>query len=161
MLKGFLLWSCQVYTGPLKDPLLAQERERNREDQVILRCSTGNVYSLSDIEQIKLPTMPLVPLGRHGTNSMTWLEMPLGNIESTPRKASRYVYRTGCGCSSPVKIGHCGVERTSIVLSKCSRLVFISHRMFVDWLVAYCPSNMLVYLRDGSAWTILRAATLK
>ena len=29
------------------------------------------------------------------------------------------------------------------------------------WLVAQRPSNMLVYLRDGSAQTILRAATLR
>ena len=32
---------------------------------------------------------------------------------------------------------------------------------FVGWLVAYRPSNMLVYLRDGSAQTSLRAATLR
>ena len=31
--------------------------------------------------------------------------------------------------------------------------------MFVCWLVALRPSNMRVYLRDGSAQTILRAAT--
>ena len=31
----------------------------------------------------------------------------------------------------------------------------------VCWLVAKCPSNMLVYLRDGSAQTILCAATLR
>ena len=31
----------------------------------------------------------------------------------------------------------------------------------VCWLVAKRPSNMLVYLRDGSAQTILRAATLR
>ena len=29
------------------------------------------------------------------------------------------------------------------------------------WLVAYRPSNMRVNLRDGSALTILRAATLR
>ena len=34
-------------------------------------------------------------------------------------------------------------------------------RMFVCWLVAYRPSNMRVYLRDGSTQTILRAATLR
>ena len=33
--------------------------------------------------------------------------------------------------------------------------------MFVCLLVAYRPSNMRVYLRDGSAQTILRAATLR
>ena len=32
---------------------------------------------------------------------------------------------------------------------------------FVGGLVAYRPSNKLVYLRDGSALTILRAATLR
>ena len=31
----------------------------------------------------------------------------------------------------------------------------------VGWLVAYCPSNMLLYLRDGSAPTSIRAATLR
>ena len=33
--------------------------------------------------------------------------------------------------------------------------------LFVCLLVAYRPSNMRVYLRDGSAQTILRAATLR
>ena len=32
---------------------------------------------------------------------------------------------------------------------------------FVCWLAAYRPSNMRVYLRDGFAQTILRAATLR
>ena len=31
----------------------------------------------------------------------------------------------------------------------------------VCWLVAQRPSNMLVYLKDGSAQTIVRAATLR
>ena len=30
---------------------------------------------------------------------------------------------------------------------------------FVCWLLAYRPSNVLVYLRDGSAQAIVRAAT--
>ena len=33
--------------------------------------------------------------------------------------------------------------------------------MYVCWLVAKRPSNMLVYLRDGSAQTIVRAVTLR
>ena len=33
--------------------------------------------------------------------------------------------------------------------------------LFVCWLVALRPSNRLVYLRDGSAQTISRAATLR
>ena len=36
-----------------------------------------------------------------------------------------------------------------------------SGHKFVGWLVALRPSNMLVYLRDGSAQTVLRAATLR
>ena len=32
---------------------------------------------------------------------------------------------------------------------------------FVGCLLAYRPSNRLVYLRDGSAQTIIRAATLR
>ena len=37
----------------------------------------------------------------------------------------------------------------------------LSLGLFVCWLVAKRPSNRLVYLRDGSAQTILRAATLR
>ena len=33
--------------------------------------------------------------------------------------------------------------------------------MFVGWLLALHPSNMLVYLRDGSAQTRVRAVTLR
>ena len=33
--------------------------------------------------------------------------------------------------------------------------------LLVGWLAAERPSNMLVYLRDGSAQTIVRAATLR
>ena len=36
-----------------------------------------------------------------------------------------------------------------------------AHKRFVCWLLASHPSNRLVYLRDGSAQTILRAATLR
>ena len=34
-------------------------------------------------------------------------------------------------------------------------------RVFVCWLLASRPNNMLVHLRDGSAQTILRVATLR
>ncbi|KAL8624905.1 hypothetical protein ACOMHN_016201 [Nucella lapillus] len=81
--------SITVHTNSLQDPLLAQERQRNKEDQMVLHCLTGQLYSHSDIDQVRLPPLPLVPLGRHGTDSVSWLEMPLGNIESTPRRASR------------------------------------------------------------------------
>ncbi|KAK3608393.1 hypothetical protein CHS0354_035390 [Potamilus streckersoni] len=79
----------QVETRLLRDPLLSQGRDRNEEERTILRCMTGHHYTDKDIEQIKLPPLPLVPLGRHGADSISWLEMPLGNIESTPRKMSR------------------------------------------------------------------------
>jgi hypothetical protein len=50
---------------------------------------TGYNYTDKDIDQVKLPPLPLVPLGRQGTDSIKWLQMPLHNIESTPRMASR------------------------------------------------------------------------
>ncbi|OWF50955.1 protein FAM228B-like isoform X5 [Mizuhopecten yessoensis] len=79
----------KVSTAALRDPLLSQGRQRSAEDRTILRCITGYSYTDKDLEQVKLPPLPLVPLGRHGTDSLKWLEMPLHNIESTPRMASR------------------------------------------------------------------------
>ncbi|XP_061176403.1 protein FAM228B-like isoform X7 [Saccostrea echinata] len=79
----------KIATKAFRDPLLSQGRERSAEERTILRCMTGNDYTDKDIEQVKLPPLPLVPLGRHGTDSIRWLEMPLHNIESTPRMASR------------------------------------------------------------------------
>ncbi|XP_052810907.1 protein FAM228B-like isoform X3 [Mya arenaria] len=81
--------SDKIETRPLHDPLISQGRQRHEEDRTILRCMTGYRYTDSDIEQVKMPAMPFVPLGRHGTDSMRWLKMPLSNIESTPRQASR------------------------------------------------------------------------
>ncbi|XP_053397290.1 protein FAM228B-like isoform X3 [Mercenaria mercenaria] len=78
-----------IETRPLHDPLISQGRQRSEEDRTILRCMTGYRYSDKDIEQVKMPAMPLVPLGRHGTDSVRWLKMPLENIESSPRLASR------------------------------------------------------------------------
>lgn len=66
-----------------------QGKERTDEDRTILRCNTGITYSDKDIESIKLPPLPLVPLGRHGTENKTWLAMPMHNIESPVRMASR------------------------------------------------------------------------
>ncbi|XP_060597955.1 protein FAM228B-like isoform X8 [Ruditapes philippinarum] len=79
----------KIETRPLHDPLISQGRQRSEEDRTILRCVTGYRYSDKDIEQVKMPAMPLVPLGRHGTDSIAWLKMPLINIESSPRMASR------------------------------------------------------------------------
>ncbi|XP_052241951.1 protein FAM228B-like isoform X2 [Dreissena polymorpha] len=86
---GSKISTAKIETRPLHDPLISQSRQRNEEDRTILRCLTGYRYSDQDIEQVKMPAMPLVPLGRHGTDSIRWLQMPLSNIESTPRMASR------------------------------------------------------------------------
>ena len=40
-------------------------------------------------------------------------------------------------------------------------VLFLVRAVLFCLLVAYRPSNMRVYLRDGSAQTILRAATLR
>lgn len=79
----------KVQTQKFRDPLLSQGRERSEEERTIMRCMTGYNYTDKDIDQVKLPPLPLVPLGRHGTDSIKWLQMPLHNIESTPRMASR------------------------------------------------------------------------
>ncbi|VDI06951.1 Hypothetical predicted protein [Mytilus galloprovincialis] len=79
----------EVQTQKFRDPLLSQGRERSEEERTIMRCMTGYNYTDKDIDQVKLPPLPLVPLGRHGTDSIKWLQMPLHNIESTPRMASR------------------------------------------------------------------------
>lgn len=79
----------KIVVPALRDPLLSQGRARSEEEQTILRCMTGSIYTQKDINQVKLPPMPLVPLGRHGTDTMQWNQMPLGNIDSTPRLASR------------------------------------------------------------------------
>ncbi|XP_064628301.1 protein FAM228B-like isoform X2 [Lineus longissimus] len=79
----------RVATKRLQDPLLSQERARSAEDRTILQCETGNIYSDRDIQQVRLPPLPLVPLGRQGTECKTWIAMPLKDIESPVRHASR------------------------------------------------------------------------
>lgn len=76
-------------TGPLSDPLISQRRDRNEEDRTIVRCYTGQTLSDAAMEQSRLPPLPLVPLGRHGTENRTWLAMPLHDIESSARLRSR------------------------------------------------------------------------
>lgn len=79
----------KIRTENLSDPLLTLSRQRSEEDRTIMRCTTGQNYSDFDLEQVRLPPLPLVPLGRHGTNSCRWLEMPLTHIESPVRERSR------------------------------------------------------------------------
>ena len=80
----------QAETEFLQDPLLNQERQRNNEDRVIFRCMTGTTLTDKDLQAIRLPRLPLVPLGRHGTHCNSWLSMPMGDIESPVRMASRW-----------------------------------------------------------------------
>lgn len=75
-------------TSTLGDPLLMTERQRCGEERVIVRCMTGSTLKDRDLQQIRLPPVPLVPLGRHGTGCDTWLAMPIADIESPVRLAS-------------------------------------------------------------------------
>uniref|UniRef100_A0A2C9LMJ3 Uncharacterized protein n=1 Tax=Biomphalaria glabrata TaxID=6526 RepID=A0A2C9LMJ3_BIOGL len=83
----------KIKTGVLRDPLLTLGRKQAEEERAILRCMTGHKYSDKDIEMVKLPTLPLVPQGRHGVDSRKWLQMPVNNIESAPREKSRSMAR--------------------------------------------------------------------
>ncbi|XP_033100450.1 protein FAM228B-like [Anneissia japonica] len=76
-------------TKRLSDPLLMQEQNRNEEGRIIFGCTSGERLSDREIEQYRLPPLPLVPLGRHGTECRTWLAMPLTDIESPVRRQSR------------------------------------------------------------------------
>jgi hypothetical protein len=71
------------------DPLHLQKRQRYEEESTILRCMTGHQFSDSDLDQVRLPPLPLVPQGRHGVNSCLWLEMPYRNIDNLTREKSR------------------------------------------------------------------------
>ncbi|XP_059143497.1 protein FAM228B-like isoform X2 [Physella acuta] len=79
----------KIKTEALRDPLLTLGRKKAEEERTILRCMTGQHYTDEDIEKVKLPPLPLVPLGRHGVNSRKWLQMPLNNIESEIRQRRR------------------------------------------------------------------------
>lgn len=74
---------------PLRDPTLLQENMRDCEDQTIIRCTSGSTYKGKSLERIRLPSLPLAPQGRHGTENETWIAMPLTDIESSIREASR------------------------------------------------------------------------
>ena len=73
----------------MNDPLIAQGCVRMEEDKDIIRCITGETFSDLDVEKVRLPPQPLVPLGRHGTECRTWLRMQLHDIDSGVRYRSR------------------------------------------------------------------------
>lgn len=58
-----------------------------------MRCVTGDALSDKEIEEMRLPPAPLVPLGRHGTECNTWLRMQLHDIDSGVRKRSGLVVK--------------------------------------------------------------------
>ncbi|XP_072355211.1 protein FAM228A isoform X3 [Scyliorhinus torazame] len=73
-------------TSTLNDPLLLQSRNKTVEDNAILQCQKGKVYSLKESEEFQKSQLPLVPLGRENIDSITWLRVPLGYIESEVRQ---------------------------------------------------------------------------
>ncbi|XP_060677229.1 protein FAM228A [Hemiscyllium ocellatum] len=76
-------------TLTLNDPLLFQSRSKTEEDNAILQCQKGKVYSLKETEEFHKAQLPLVPLGRQYVDCNTWLRVPLGYIESEVRQRSR------------------------------------------------------------------------
>ncbi|XP_036406211.1 protein FAM228A [Megalops cyprinoides] len=50
----------KVSTPALKDPLLHQSRERNKEIRTVLRCQTGHVYTRKQIEDLLRFNLPHV-----------------------------------------------------------------------------------------------------
>ncbi|CAH3121639.1 unnamed protein product [Pocillopora meandrina] len=78
----------KAITQKLDDPLLSQGTTRLEEDRTMVRCITGDTMSDKQLEEIHLPSAPLVPLGRHGTECNTWLRMQLHDIDSGVRRRS-------------------------------------------------------------------------
>lgn len=70
---------------------MLQDANRNKEDQLVLRCTSGTIYDDKSLDVVRLPTLPLAPQGRHGTDNDTWASMKLTDVESDIRKASRWV----------------------------------------------------------------------
>lgn len=83
-----ILSKTQARTSPIDDPLLMQSKKWLSEDRIAIGCITGEELSEKDIERLHLPPSPLVPLGRHGTDSKTWLRMQLHDVDSNIRRRS-------------------------------------------------------------------------
>ena len=82
-------FTLQAYTGKLADPLLQQQDQCNEEDRVAVACVLGERLSDREIEAMRLPSLPLVPLGRHGTKCSTWQGMKFTDIQSDVRVRSQ------------------------------------------------------------------------
>lgn len=79
----------QVTVKKPKDPLLMQAEKRNDEDRIVMHCETGLKLTDREIEKFRLPPLPLVPLGRRGTECGDFLAMELYDIESDVRRRSQ------------------------------------------------------------------------
>ena len=69
--------------------MLQQQDQRNEEDRVALACIFGERLPGKEIEAMRLPPLPLVPLGRHGTECSTWQGMKFTDIQSDVRVRSQ------------------------------------------------------------------------
>ncbi|XP_041043921.1 protein FAM228A isoform X7 [Carcharodon carcharias] len=76
-------------TSTLNDPLLLQSRSKSVEDNAILQCQEGKLYSLKETEEFHKSQLPLVPLGRQNIDSIKWLSVPLNYIDSDIRQRIR------------------------------------------------------------------------
>jgi len=79
----------KAVTGKLVDPLLHLQDKHNEEDRIVLACDLGEIFSDKEIESQRLPKLPLIPLGRHGTVCSSWLGMELTDIQSDVRVRSQ------------------------------------------------------------------------
>ncbi|EDV25119.1 uncharacterized protein TRIADDRAFT_56713 [Trichoplax adhaerens] len=75
--------------APIRDPLILQERARTAEDRTVRRCDTGVSCSSRELAKYRLPSSPLVPLGRGQDDSRDWIKMELYDITSNIRTQSR------------------------------------------------------------------------
>ena len=86
------IFTIQVVVKKPKDPLLFQGEKRNEEDKVTIHCQTGLKLTDAELEKIRLPPLPLVPLGRHGTDCNDLIAMGLNVIDSESRPKRQYVF---------------------------------------------------------------------
>ncbi|XP_067880810.1 protein FAM228A isoform X2 [Heterodontus francisci] len=99
-------------TSTLNDPLLLQSRSKNEEDNAILQCQKGKLYSMKETEEFHKSQLPLVPLGRQNIDSISWLRVPLGYIESEVRQRSRKI-------PHPLtKQVQCGLEPSELLMGR-------------------------------------------
>ena len=127
----------------------------------ILRLRTGHCQLLSYLHRLKISHSDECPCGtgpqtsNHILQSCPTFDALRRQTWPSPVDAHRKLW-------GPVNLRHCGRQRTSPYSPDWrSSMAGNAEDVLFCLLVAYRPSNMRVYLRDGSAQTILRAATLR